>query len=164
MSELSKRKINLYLEKFRRLRLRDVVAIFILCLALFLGLSEVRIFPFSSFPMFSYLARNPAVYSVVIVHADDRRSNISNRLLAPLTRLHLAQYVFLNLKRRRPPAEWLEWIKNRVAAAHPDAKAIELVIHTFSTEVGEKNPYTITKTQVLVELPITSREGAVRDE
>lgn len=161
-------QINVYLREFyrtfRQARPRDVFVVFILCLSLFLGLSEVRIFPFSSFPMFSYLARKPAVYSIVVVHTDERRSNISSRLLVPLTRLHLAQYVFLNLKRGRPPSEWLGWIKDRVAAAYPDAKAIELVIHTFSEEVTATVPYTITKTQVLFELPVVPRGGEGRDE
>ena len=82
------------------------IASAIFAVAIFVGLSGTRLYPFSDYPMFSYKVQNLVTYTLTVQQQEGPDLVLRNRAIFPLTKLNLAQAGWLTEKGKLPNYEW----------------------------------------------------------
>lgn len=133
---------------------RGWIVLTIVATSLVLGLSPIRIFPFSNFPLFAYILPEPTIMTLMMVDEFGNRKILSQDAIRPLTRIHLHQTLTRFRHNGIDLGPALQWIQDTVKATNPGARSLEVVLITLNTKIGDRRPYIIEKTETLDVIPI----------
>jgi hypothetical protein len=134
--------------------LRDRIALALLVTALLLGLSPVRILPFSDFPLYAYVLPEPTILTLMIVASSGDRRILSQRMIRPMTRIHLNQMLKMLRNDGVDLGPALAWILNRVRALDPRAQSVEVVRLTLGPSNEGKQHFSIEEIETLYVIPL----------
>lgn len=141
---------------------RISIAIAVCMAALVLGFTNFRIFPFSNFPMFGVVYKNPQIYAVEWVDENGVGTPLENRFLFPMSRLYINESVKVALIKGESPAKSLEWVAKRIrnyaeankGSSQHEPKKLRVVRLHLAVTPDKEAPYEITKSETIDESAI----------
>lgn len=90
------------------------------------GVLGHRFFPFSNYPMFAYKAPNLETFTLIVTFNDGRREIIENKDILPVTRLNLAQAIYMTENKKISSYDWYQYFFNRVHRKKDNIKDISI--------------------------------------
>lgn len=127
-------------------KLRISIAIIVLCTGLIVGLMRIRLFPFSDYPLFSYNRNKATTYAIALYYPDGSKEFLSNRMLAPLTRLSLNEAVHATEKNYLPNYNWVTFFLERSAKYKKPFDSIRIEEIKFISTPSDNSEYQVLKT------------------
>ena len=128
------------------------IAGLVLFLALVLGLTKIRVFPFSRFPMFAYTYREPAILTLMWVDRDGESHVVPTYALAPMTRLFLSQNIRLARDNGQNQSEALKGFVDQIRERIPEARGLQVVKVFLKPAPHGQPPYEIVDQKVYREV------------
>lgn len=129
-----------------------IISLIVLIAAIIVGVSGIRFYPFSNYPMFSYKVKDLSTYALVIQQKNGPNRVIANRTIFPLTRLNLMQAVWMTQKGFLPNYDWARHLMINVKKSYPSAEQLSLQKIEFSDPYHPALNYRVSETLWKTEL------------
>lgn len=130
----------------------------VVLLSLLLGLTNLRVFPFSNYPMFAVTYIKPQIYTVEFVDENGLSQSIDNHFLYPMSRLYLNESIKVALIKGQSPLHEISWILKRIKNNNNSnlkkIKSVRVVKYLLNVNPQAESPYEIQNKEIIDEVAI----------
>lgn len=113
-------------------------------MALAIGFSGRRFFPFSHYPLFPHRLKTPSTYALIAVRKDGIRYLLDNKIFFPMTKINVTQAVVMTIDGQISSYQWTQAFLRRALKYDPTIVALRVERIQF-TNIDQKE-YRVTGT------------------